>query len=320
MLKYPFLLTPVYKDYIWGGVKLREKWGKASNSDVVAESWELSLHPDALSRIANGALHGRNLIEVLEAHPDFAGKKCLSFPHFPMLIKLIDAAQNLSVQVHPSDRYALEKEKSYGKSEVWFILEAESGAGIYFGFKKDTDRTEVAERISQNTLTDILNFIPVAPGDVYMIEAGTVHAIGKGITLAEIQQNSNLTYRVYDFGRTGADGKPRELHIQKALDVMNFAACKAEKSDFPFVDYAAFKKRLVADNKYFFSEYYLLDSVCQLYKENCFISLTLTSGSAVIKYGDGEKLSVSKGDTVFIPAGLEVAVEGSAEFITSALR
>ncbi|MDR1906523.1 MAG: class I mannose-6-phosphate isomerase [Clostridiales bacterium] len=319
MSKYPLVLSPVYKDYIWGGAKLKEKWGKNTKLDIVAESWELSLHEDALSRIKNGCYKGQTLLEVLEFHPDLAGKKCLSFQKFPTLIKLIDSKQNLSVQVHPSDRYARLNEHGYGKSEVWFILEAEKSAGIYFGFKKDTDKKEIEERIRDNTLVEILNFVPVTPGDVFMINAGTVHAIGKGITLAEIQQNSNITYRVYDYGRVDKDGKPRDLHIQKALEVLNYKAAKAQKSVYPYVDYAAFKKRLIADNKYFFSEFYLLNGFCPLFNENSFISVTVTDGSLCISYSGGENIILNKGETVFIPAGLEVTLAGKSDFITTTL-
>ncbi|MDR2090841.1 MAG: class I mannose-6-phosphate isomerase [Clostridiales bacterium] len=319
--KYPMLIEPVLKDYIWGGVKLVEKWGKPlpGGFGCAAESWELSLRGDAPSRVLNGEFKGQTLYEVLEFNPEFAGKKCLSFPRFPTLIKLIDAKQNLSVQVHPSDRYALANEKSYGKSEVWFILDAEKDAGIFFGFCRDTSRAEVLRRIGENTLTEILNFVPVAKGDVYMIEAGTVHAIGAGITLAEIQQNSDLTYRVYDFGRVGRDGKPRELHVQKALAVMNFKGGKATPAAFPYVDYFGFKKRLIADDKYFFSEFYRIDGSCPLFNEDCFIAVTAAEGRAELVCG-GEKTALQKGATAFIPAGLEITVKGEAEFITTTLR
>jgi mannose-6-phosphate isomerase len=316
--KYPMLIEPAFKDYIWGGVKLKEKWGKSA-SGVIAESWELSLREDAPSRILNGEFQGQTLYEVLEFNPEFAGRKCRSFSRFPTLVKLIDSRQNLSVQVHPSDRYALANEKSYGKTEVWFILDAEDGAGIFLGFKRNVSRDEVSRRIDENTLTEILNFVPVKAGDVYMIEAGTVHAIGAGITLAEIQQNSDLTYRVYDFGRVGRDGKPRELHIQKALAVMNFKAGKAEAAAYPYVDYAEFQKRLVADDKYFFSEFYRLKGACQLFNEDCFIGLTVTADAVDVSY-EGGALSLKKGRTAFIPAGLEATVNGNAEFITTTLR
>ncbi|MDR2047254.1 MAG: class I mannose-6-phosphate isomerase [Clostridiales bacterium] len=315
------LLAPAYRDYLWGGTKLEKKWGKTPPEPgaVIAETWELSLREGALCGIKNGRFAGLTLLEVLEFNPGFAGKKCLSFSKFPLLIKLIDSAANLSVQVHPSDAYALVNEKSYGKSEVWFILEAEENAGVFFGFKRDSSEAEVRDRINDGSLTEILNFTKVKAGDVFMIDAGTVHAVGGGITLAEIQQNSDLTYRVYDFGRTDKNGKPRELHIEKALTAMNFRAHTGEASVYPYVDYAEFQKRLIADNKYFFSEFYRLDGACPLCNEDCFTVLTLTAERADIRYG-GESLSVVKGDTVFIPAGLEISASGKAEFIATTLR
>ncbi|MDR1939920.1 MAG: class I mannose-6-phosphate isomerase [Clostridiales bacterium] len=324
MRKYPLILKPVFKDYIWGGDRLAREWGKAPSSGIIAESWELSLRRDALTVVANGEFEGRTLDGVLDSNEDFAGKKSRAFAVFPMLIKLIDSRQNLSVQVHPSDAYALKKENSYGKSEVWFILDAQEGAGIYFGFKKDVDKREILDRIADGSLTDVLNFLPVSKGDAYMIEAGTVHAIGAGITLAEIQQNSDLTYRVYDFGRVGKDGKPRELHIDKALDVMNTKALNAAKSPFAYVEYASFEKRLIADNKYFFVEHYRLKDYCRILNRECFSALTVTEGAVDIIYraaGVREAyVGAAKGATVFIPAGLDVTVSGKgAEFISATL-
>ena len=214
------LIAPC-KDYIWGGNRLREEYGKKLDSDKIAESWELSCHKDGQSVIDGGEFDGKTLSEFIEKKGRIAvlGTNCERFEYFPILIKLIDAKDNLSVQVHPSNEYALKVEGEYGKTEMWYIVDCNEGAELLYGFKHEISRDEFAERIKNNTLLEVANNVPVHKGDVFFIESGTLHAIGKGILIAEIQQNSNTTYRVYDYGRVGKDGKPRELHIEKALDV-----------------------------------------------------------------------------------------------------
>ena len=215
----PLLLSPAFKDYIWGGNRLKRDWGKRTDMTPLAESWELSCHEAGPSVIAGGAYAGRTLGEYLTEHPQDAGTKAQNAGAFPLLIKLIDAAGPLSVQVHPDDAYAREFEHSLGKSEMWLVLDASEGAGIYYGFKRETSLSEMRAAIENNTLTELLSWVPAKTGDCFFIPAGTVHAIGAGLMVAEVQQSSNLTYRVYDYGRVGADGRPRELHIDKALAV-----------------------------------------------------------------------------------------------------
>jgi len=210
-------LVPECKDNIWGGVKLKEKYGKKTDKDPVAESWELSFHKDGPTRLENG----KTLQETVTAKE--LGKNCDGFPFFPMLVKLIDAKQDLSVQVHPSDAYALKNENSFGKTEMWYIVEADEGAKIYLGFKKDVSQEEYEAAIKNNTLIELLNAFEVQAGDCYFIPSGTIHAIGTGCLICEIQQNSNLTYRVYDYGRKDKNGKERELHVEKALKVTNLS-------------------------------------------------------------------------------------------------
>ena len=206
-------LYPECKDNIWGGVKLKEKYGKQTDKDPVAESWELSFHKDGPTRLENG-----ETLQSVATENDL-GKNCKDFPFFPMLAKLIDAKQDLSVQVHPSDAYALKNENSFGKTEMWYIVEAEQGAGIYLGFKQNVTKAEYEDAIKNHTLTDLLNFFEVKAGECYFIPSGTIHAIGSGCLICEIQQNSNLTYRVYDYGRKDKNGNERELHVDKALKV-----------------------------------------------------------------------------------------------------
>lgn len=208
-------LYPVCKDYLWGGNKLTEKYGKLTDCSPCAESWELSFHKDGKTCIEGGAT-----LESV-ATKEALGSNAEDFSFFPVLIKFIDAQGDLSVQVHPSDAYALEKENSFGKTEMWYIVEADEGAGLYLGFNRDVTLAEYEQAIRDNTLTDLLNFYPVKAGECYFIPSGTIHAIGSGCLICEIQQNSNLTYRVYDYGRRDKNGNTRELHVDKALLVTN---------------------------------------------------------------------------------------------------
>ena len=206
-------LQPVFKDYIWGGTRLRDEYGFESPLEKLAEGWMLSCHKDGENTVLNGEYKGKTLSELIKDNPEFLGENGKKFEYFPILIKLIDAKNDLSVQVHPDNEYALRVEKEYGKTECWYILDCDEGAELIYGFNKKISSEEFKKKIADNTFLDTVNKVKVKKGDLFFIEAGTLHAIGKGILLAEIQQNSNTTYRVYDYGRLGADGKPRELHI-----------------------------------------------------------------------------------------------------------
>lgn len=292
-------LKPAIKDYIWGGNKLR-KWGKNSSLDVIAECWEFSLHKDGLSLIDGGKDDGKTLLEVAKKE-DF-GKKIESFPFFPFLIKLIDAKDNLSIQVHPNDEYALKNENSYGKTEMWYVLSAEPGSGLYIGFKEDESIEDVEIALRNGTLLERLNFFKVKPGDSFFIESGTIHAIGKGVTLMEIQQSSNLTYRLYDYGRKGKDGKPRELHIEKGLKVIDLHRFTKKK----------FPSNVIGKCKYFESN--LGSSKIQelIASEDSFITFTVIKGE-----GKVNDMKCGKGDTFFIPSRKKASLIGEFEFIYS---
>lgn len=213
-------LSPACKSYLWGGNKLKKEFHKSFSGPILAETWELSCHPDGPSTIVSGVHKGQTLREYLtEAGSQALGTNCARFEDFPILIKLIDASKELSVQVHPNNAYAKKNEHQYGKTEMWYVIDCEPGAFLYYGLKKHVSKEEFRQHIADNTLDQILNAVSVHKGDTFFIAAGTIHAIGKGIVIAEIQQNSNVTYRVYDYGRIGADGKPRDLHVDKALDV-----------------------------------------------------------------------------------------------------
>lgn len=217
----PFRLKPVYKNYLWGGRRLIDKWGKTPGTDILAESWELAAHEDGDNVILDGELAGMTLSDAVKEYPEIVAPNFQPIETFPLMVKLIDSRQPLSIQVHPFNDYARRVEHSRGKTESWYILNHDEGAYIYLGFSKNVSRSEFEQAIKNNTITELLRKVYVKDGDLFFIPAGTIHAIGAGITLAEIQENSNITYRVYDYGRVGADGKPRELHIAKALDVTN---------------------------------------------------------------------------------------------------
>lgn len=276
-----FKLTPVCKDYIWGGTALIEKYGKITDAMPCAESWELSLHPDGITRVGTKSINELLTEENL-------GKNASDFDRFPMLVKLIDAKQNLSVQVHPSDDYALENENSYGKTEMWYIVEADESAGIYLGFSREVTKDEVKAAIDNNTLCDLLQFYPVKAGEAYFIPAGTVHAIGAGCLICEIQQNSNLTYRVYDYGRVGHDGKPRELHVEKALAVMSLTPyCKN-----------SLPSGLLGISKYFTVRKITVDKNTELKIDpSSFKGFTVVTGNGAI---NGEPLKL--GESIFVGA------------------
>lgn len=311
----PFRLTAPCKDYLWGGNTLRE-YGKQSDKACIAESWELSCHPDGESIIADGAYAGRTLTEFLHENPDALGTNCSRFDRFPVLIKLIDAKDNLSVQVHPDDAYALAHEGEYGKTEMWYIVDAQPDAELIYGFKENITKEEFRRAIEENTLLDKVNRVPVKKGDVFFIEAGTLHAIGKGILIAEIQQNSNTTYRVYDYGRVGADGKPRELHIEKALAVTSLTPPKPQEC-YP-------KKgtmQLLAHCDYFCTSCTEIENLCQIGSdETSFVHLLILEGEAVLTAENCE-IPLQKGTSVFVPAGTGAfRINGKCKFINTTIR
>ena len=285
-------LQPACKDYLWGGSKLREQYHVDSDLNPLAEAWVLSCHKDGPSVIVNGEDAGKTLPEYIEKHGrSVLGTNCEKFEDFPILTKFIDAKGDLSIQVHPSNEYALEHEGQYGKTEMWYILEAEPNAFLYYGFKHEISAEEYKERIENNTLTEVLNAVPVKKGDMFFIPSGTLHAICEGIVIAEVQQNSNVTYRVYDYGRVGADGQPRQLHVQQALAVTE---CVPPRSDWDF------EGHLVK------CEYFTADVVDGEGKGSCgkdsFTSFLVVEGEGVLHCGE-ESMKLAKGDSLFLPAG-----------------
>ena len=217
-------LKSVYQEYIWGGSKIHELLHKDTGTlPRVAESWEVSTHPAGKSIVENGAFRGKTLNEYFDQIGwGTAGRYAARNHQLPILIKYIDAKENLSIQVHPNDKDARKHEGDNGKNEMWFVLAADEGAFIYLGFSRDVTKEEIKRRIADNTLEEVLNRVEVKPNEAFYIPAGTVHAIGAGCLICEVQQTSNVTYRIYDYGRTDENGKPRELHVKKALDVLDY--------------------------------------------------------------------------------------------------
>ncbi len=298
-------LQPATKDYLWGGTKLKE-YGVKSDREPIAEAWVLSCHDDGASVISGGAYDGKTLKQLYTESPELFGTNCKDFEFFPMLVKLIDAKKNLSVQVHPSDDYALKNEGQYGKTEMWYVVDCEKDAYLYYGFNREVSVEEFKKRIEQDTVCEVLNKVPVAKGDCFFIESGTIHAIGAGILIAEIQQNSNLTYRVYDYARVGADGKPRELHIEKALKVT-----KLEK---PTLPYGKPQSDILGSCKYFTSQLISADGTAELFADGkSFIHLLCTDGSAQVN-----GCTLSRGESLLVPAGFgKVCINGKAQIIAS---
>ena len=311
MTVQPFLLKPAFKDYLWGGDKLKHLYNKRSDLMIISESWELSVCKGSESSIASGELKGMSLGEFAQKYPGFLGTK----DGIKLLIKLIDAKQDLSVQVHPDDGYAARVENSNGKTEAWHILEREPGAYLYCGFLKETTSEEVRERIQNNTIEKIMQKIPVEPGDKYFIPAGTIHAIGAGILIAEIQQNSDLTYRVYDFNRRGPDGNPRELHVKKALDVMSFKQATQSDKDAPAAQKAhGYTLSRIACCDYFTVDKLALDGSFERKINGRYLSLLCTDGTGELDCAG--TLAVNKGDSIFIPANNPgFSISGTGAFL-----
>ena len=267
--------------------------------DIIAEAWEMSAHKAGPSIIASGRYRGMYFDDYVKGvGKEALGWKCSPLQNFPLLVKFIDAKDNLSVQVHPNDDYALEFENEYGKNEMWYVMAAEPGAGLYVGFNRDVTAEEVERRVADNTIMDILNYYETKPGDVYYIPAGTVHAIGGGNLVCEIQQSSNSTYRLYDFDRRDKFGNPRELHLKKALDVLNFK--KFVPAGIEQVEDSA--GTVVTRCKYFEATVYEIKGETRIPMDTSkFTSIICMSGTGKVSFlGSEEELKA--GESVFVPA------------------
>ena len=289
-------MEPAFKDNLWGGTRLRDVYGKKCDYDIVAESWELSTHKAGQSIVATGKNKGLMLGEYINRFGrGILGWKCDPYERFPLLIKFIDSRESLSIQVHPGDDYALQKEDEYGKNELWYVVDCEPESYLYCGFSRDTDEAEVRRRIKDGTLTEILNKIPVKKGDSYFIENGTVHAIGPGVLICEIQQSSNVTYRLYDYQRRDKYGELRELHIDKAMEVTNFHEKDMEAAKTMECKYFSIEKS-VFDGEVSFN----LD-------DSSFRAFVVLEGSGQVSCGE-ESLAYRPADCFFVPAGKKTVV------------
>ena len=294
-------LSPVVRSYIWGG-QYFQKFGK-SDLDVVSELWELSVRENERSLIVSGEQQGKALKDVISEKD--IGERGKEFPYFPLLIKLIDAKENLSVQVHPSDDYALKNENSFGKCEMWYIIDAEEDAGLYVGLNRDYTKEELAEKLNNGTLLDAMNFFEVKPGDYFIITPGTMHAIGKGVRLLEIQQNSDLTYRLYDYNRVDKNGNPRELHIEKGLKVIDLHKFEPVKGEAGYI----------AKNKYFTVKEQRVDGELEIIADKTsFKSFTIIEGEGMV-----DDIPFKKFDTFFLPSGKKCRIKGKATFVASSI-
>ena len=281
-----YRLTPATKDNLWGGNKLRA-YGKNADSEIIAETWELSFTQGGEAKIEDGRT-------TVEAFPrDTWGTNAAKFPFFPTLTKFIDAREKLSVQVHPSDEYALKNEGQYGKTEMWYVVEADEGAGLYMGLERRANPDEFLAAVKDGSVEKLLSFKEVRAGDVFFIPSGTIHAIGAGVVIFEIQQNSTLTYRLYDYMRRDKAGNLRELHVEKAMSVCDLDVYK----EAPRVENSP---EIIGKCEYFQTAKYKLNftNLPLFVDESSFLSVTCVGGEGTI---EGEK--IAKGDSFFIPAG-----------------
>ncbi|WP_189604997.1 type I phosphomannose isomerase catalytic subunit [Salinimicrobium marinum] len=303
MLDYPIKFKPIIKEKIWGGKKLREVLNKDSEGENLGESWEISGVPEAVSVVENGPLQGFSLNRVIVDYKDeFLGEKIYKEfgADFPLLIKFIDAKTELSVQLHPNDELARQRHNSFGKTEMWYIMQADEGAEINIGFKETISKADYIKQLEEGKITDVLNFEKVKKGDSFFINTGKVHAIGAGVLLAEIQQTSDITYRIYDWDRKDAEGNSRELHTALAIDAIDF-----EKKDDYRLDYDSVENQSsnIAKCRYFTTNFLpVKGKVKKDYsKTDSFVIYMCVSGTAQVEV-NGNSEPIAQGQTILIPA------------------
>lgn len=312
---YPLQFQPIFKERIWGGEKLKTILNKPIISQITGESWELSTVEGDVSIVAKGILKGKSLLELINLYP----KEILGLEvykkfgkQFPLLFKYLDAKEDLSIQVHPNDALAQKRHHSFGKTEMWYIMYADADARIIAGFKQQSNPQEFLKHLKDQTLPDILNGIPVQEGDVFFLETGTVHAIGAGIVLAEIQQTSDITYRVYDWNRKDAQGNSRELHLDLALDAIHYDMIPAKKK----YNRATNQSNPVVDCPYFTTTFLPLTGTVEIHKSGASFTVYMcVSGTFELLY-EGVVYAYRKGDTVLIPAAMTLfSLNGTASIL-----
>ena len=312
---YPLTFDPIMKDRLWGGKKLQRLFNKPSKTNTTGESWELSGVQGDVSVVNNGSLAGATLNDLLEKHAEaLMGKSVVERfgTEFPILIKFIDAKQDLSIQLHPNDDLAKARHDSFGKTEMWHVMDAEPGARLIVGFNKNVSQEEYVKSLEDDTLMDLMNFEEVKPGDTFFINTGKIHAIGAGVLLAEIQQTSDITYRVFDFNRKDKEGNLRELHTEQALDAIDYQ----KKDDFKVAyDKIENKANPMVDCPYFKTNFLNLDGEMELSASvrDSFTILMCISGKAMVHNQNGSA-AVQQGQTVLVPAcskSIQIATKGA---------
>ncbi|MCF6129971.1 class I mannose-6-phosphate isomerase [Flavobacterium sp. AS60] len=303
MKLYPLQFEPFFKERIWGGTKLRTELNKPITSDLTGESWEISAVENFVSIIANGTFKGKSLNELINEFPEAIlginvftrfGKK------FPLLFKYLDAQKDLSIQVHPDDALAQKRHNSFGKTEMWYVMQADADARLIVGFKEKSSPEEFIQNLNGKTLLDILDTKKVNQGDVFMLDTGTIHAIGAGTVIAEIQQTSDITYRVYDFDRVDANGNARELHIDLALDALNYDKIEAQR----FYSKTENISNEVVNCRYFTTNFIPLDGNLNTHKNQSSFTVYMCVDGDFRLTVDGENYTYKKGDTILLPAAL----------------
>ena len=297
----PLLLRPVGKDYLWGGSRLNDDFEKNIPLAPLAETWECSTHPDGQSSVSGGDFDGKTLAEVLKIHPEYLGLRHRGEKELPLLIKFIDAKQDLSIQVHPADDLAKKRHNSMGKTEMWYVVDADKGAKLRSGFSEQITPKEYKERVLNNTITDVLQEYEIKPGDVFFLPAGRVHSIGAGAFIAEIQQTSDITYRIYDFNRKDANGKTRELHTDLAREAINYEVLDDYRTKYEAVKDEPVE--LVACPYFTTSVYDMTEEISCDYSElDSFVIFICMEGACKIKDNEGNELKVGAGESILLPA------------------
>lgn len=312
---YPLQFEPILKERIWGGEKLKTILNKPIVSKITGESWELSTVEGDVSVVANGVLKGKSLMDLINDMPDeILGTAVYKRfgKQFPLLFKYLDAREDLSIQVHPNDTLAKERHNSFGKTEMWYVMQADTDARIIVGFKEDSSKEEYLQHLNDKSLVSILDDVKAKSGDVFFLETGTVHAIGAGLVVAEIQQTSDITYRLYDFDRKDAQGNTRELHVDLALDAINYNKVDTQKR----YETKTNTSNVVVDCPYFTTNFIPLENKIEVAKSGeTFTVYMCIEGSFEIEY-DGFKHLYKKGDTVLVPAEINAFVlNGNASIL-----
>jgi mannose-6-phosphate isomerase len=301
---YPLQFEPILKERIWGGEKLKTQFNKHAVSKTTGESWEISAVDGAISIVSNGPFKGKMITDLIESWPnEILGTTVYERfgTKFPLLLKFLDAKEDLSIQVHPNDELAKERHNSFGKTEMWYVMQADKDARIIVGFKENSNQEEYLKYVESNRLVDLLDEIKVTEGDVYFLETGTVHAIGAGLVIAEIQQTSDITYRLYDFDRKDVKGNKRELHVDLALDAINYSKTESHKTYFKELN----SSNVVVDCPYFTTNFIPLQNKVEVSKRGTTFTIYMCVEGVFTIDVDGMEYSYKKGETVLIPAALQ---------------